>query len=132
MIYTLLSVNLHIRLLIHLLFKFHGDLPLPQDKVQTLSMPLKPFTVHSHLLLLLLSVFKTLFPKHLIFLSHDVFVYYCLCLKCSPNFSSLVLLIFPLPQAQLKCQILNEAIKLFSSGKIKCYLILLLFGLGCI
>ena len=101
-------------------------------KSKSLGCHSNPCIVHSHLIATSILFLRHYFPKHLIsFLSHA-----CLCLllsllKCFFNFSSLILLIF-FPQAQLKCQILSKAVKPSSAGEIKCYLILLLFGLGCI
>ena len=113
--------------------KFHWHCPLPHDKLQILGMPFKSIYCTFPSYCYEYSVLRHYFPKHLIsFLFHAFLcLFLSLCLKCFFNFSSLILFIFFL-QAQLKCQILSKVVKPSSAGEIKCYLILLLFGLGCI
>ena len=131
--HTLLPVILNTQSVHVFIVKFHWHCPLPHGKVQILGMPFKSIYCIFPSYCYEYSVLRHYFPKHLIsFLSHAFLcLFLSLCLKCFFNFSSLSLFIFFL-QAQLKCQILSKVVKPSSAGEIKCYLILLLFGLGCI
>lgn len=100
--------HLKCHLFMHLLFKFLRYLPLHHDKVQIFSMSLNSVYCTFSSPTATSAIFKILFCKHLIsFLSHACLcLLLSLCLKCFPNFSSLILLIFF--QAQLKYQILSK------------------------
>lgn len=111
---------------------FIGTSHYLMTKSKSLACHWSPFTVHSHLTATsTLHVFKTLFPKHLTsFLSHACLcLLLSLCLKCFFDFSSLILLnFFSRFNSNVKFSVKHP----FSAGKVKCYVILLLSGLGCI